>query len=399
MTKIPSSAASRSGLRAEGKPGSGTAQACPGACQGLPEDQARIGPRSIQDGSNVGPIEEGARIWSAFRLPIRFSISLFAQTEGKPHSSRPMTQPDPLSTLAWLPDLPDCTRLLEAFLAGRSPRTLAAYRADLEDFRCYTGPSNRRRCRQVAARQVRIVADALVRIYRSEMSKRDLQATTINRRLATLRSLVKRANTHGLVTWTLSVENVPVQPYATRGPDRDGFYAMLEAAGAQPGPKGLRDVALLRLLHDLGLRRSEAVRLDIDAVDLQRNRIVIPGKGRSPKQPVSLPEPTRAALAAWLEARGPEPGPLFVNFDRAGKGHRLTGAAVYHIVGGSAPRPGSGPPAWAAPCRDHHRARADQRRYARGGEILLPQGPAHPQPLLRQPIGSRRQGRSLVAAE
>jgi integrase/recombinase XerC len=46
-----------------------------------------------------------------------------------------------------------------------------------------------------------------------------------------------------------------------------------------------------------------------------------------------LPEPTRAALAAWLEARGPEPGPLFVNFDRAGKGRRLTGTAVYHIVG------------------------------------------------------------------
>src|SRR3954467_12719751 len=28
-----------------------------------------------------------------------------------------------------------------------------------------------------------------------------------------------------------------------------------------------------------------------------------------------------------------DPGPLFVNFDRAGKGQRLTGAAVYHIVG------------------------------------------------------------------
>ena len=46
-----------------------------------------------------------------------------------------------------------------------------------------------------------------------------------------------------------------------------------------------------------------------------------------------MPEPTQAALAAWLEARGSEPGPLFVNFDRAGKGHRLTGTAVYHIVG------------------------------------------------------------------
>ena len=105
----------------------------------------------------------------------------------------------------------------------------------------------------------------------------------------------------------------------SRAPGRDGLRALLDAAGAQPGAKGLRDVALLHLLHDLGLRRSEAVRLDTDAVDLPGNRILIPGKGRAPKQPVSLPEPTRAALAAWLEARGPEPGPLFVNFDRAGK--------------------------------------------------------------------------------
>src|SRR3954470_106992 len=164
-----------------------------------------------------------------------------------------------------------------------------------------------------------------------------LPATTINRRLAALRSLVKLANTLGLVSWTLSaqsVENVPVQPARdTRGPGRDGFRAMLDAAGAQPGPKRLRDVALLRLLHDLGLRRSEAVRLDIDDVDLPGNRISILSRGRLWKEPVTLPEPTRAALAAWLEARGSDPGPLFVNFDRAGKGHRLTGTALYHIVG------------------------------------------------------------------
>ena len=108
---------------------------------------------------------------------------------------------------------------------------------------------------------------------------------------------------------------------------------MLDAAGAQPGPKGLRDVALLRLLHDLGLRRGEAVRLDVEDVDLPGNRIFLLSRGRSWKEPVTLPEPTRAALAAWLEACGSEPGPLFVNFDRAGKGQRLTGAAVYHIVG------------------------------------------------------------------
>jgi integrase/recombinase XerC len=174
----------------------------------------------------------------------------------------------------------------------------------------------------------------LVYRYGSEMGERGLPVATINRGFATLRSLVKLANTLGLVSWTLRVKNVPAQSYRdARGPGRDGFRAMLEAAAAQPGPKGLRDAALLRLLHDLGLRRSEAVRLDIEDVDLPGNRISILTRGRSWKEPVSLPEPTRGALAAWLEARGSEPGPLFVNFDRAGKGYRLTGTAVYHIVG------------------------------------------------------------------
>ena len=109
------------------------------------------------------------------------------------------------------------------------------------------------------------LANALVSSYRWEMSEHGLPVATINRRLGMLRSLAKLANTLGLVSWSLWVRNAPAKPYRnTRGPGRDGFRAMLEAAGAQPGPKGLRDVALLRLLHDLGLRRSEAVRLDID---------------------------------------------------------------------------------------------------------------------------------------
>jgi integrase/recombinase XerC len=241
-----------------------------------------------------------------------------------------------------LPALSDYTRLLDTFLAGRNPRTLAAYQADLEDFRRFletwsvyspTPPTVGEAVKGLLE-GAKVMASLYVIQYRQQMHERGLQVTTINRRLSTLRSLVKLANTHGLVTWTLSVESVPAPPYRDMGElGREGFRTLLEAAGAQPGPKGLRDVALLRLLHDLGLRRSEAVRLDVKDVDLPRNWIFIPGRGRSQKkEQVSLPEPTRAALAAWLEARGSEPGPLFVNFDRAGKGQRLTGAAVYHIV-------------------------------------------------------------------
>jgi integrase/recombinase XerC len=141
---------------------------------------------------------------------------------------------------------------------------------------------------------------------------------------------VKLASTLGLVPWTLTVANVKTQAYRdTRGPGLDGFKALLAGAQAQGSAKGLRDVALLRLLRDLGLRRGEAVRLD---VDLAGNRLMVLGKARSQKEPVTLPAPTKAALMAWLEARGTEAGPLFLNFDRAGKGGRLTGAAVYFIV-------------------------------------------------------------------
>jgi hypothetical protein len=41
----------------------------------------------------------------------------------------------------------------------------------------------------------------------------------------------------------------------------------------------------------------------------------------------------RLSLVLALGLGAGDPGPLFVNFDRAGKGQRLTGAAVYHIVG------------------------------------------------------------------
>ena len=50
---------------------------------------------------------------------------------------------------------------------------------------------------------------------------------------------------------------------------------------------------------------------------------------------------TRDALATWIAQRGPRPGPLFTNFDRARKGDgRLTAGHVYKIVRGLGERVG-----------------------------------------------------------
>ena len=103
-----------------------------------------------------------------------------------------------------------------------------------------------------------------------------------------------------------------------RGPGLDGWRAMLVAAGERLGtPKGKRDLALIRLMHDLGLRRGEVVALDLAHVDLAGLTLAVIGKGRSERTHVTLNAPAAAALLDWMTARGDWPGPLFIRLDHA----------------------------------------------------------------------------------
>jgi integrase/recombinase XerC len=257
---------------------------------------------------------------------------VFAQTTG----GGAMTPADLISIRPPIAVAPasDPDRLLEAFYAGRNARTLAAYRADLESFCHFVGAATPAEASRRLFSVSHGEANGLALAYRARMTESGLQGATINRRLAALRSLVKLANTLGLISWTLAIENVKIQSYRdTRGPSPHGFKSLLATASEQEGAKRFRDVALLHLLHDLGLRRGEVVGLDVADFDVDSGRIAVLGKARSQKEFLTLPEQTKGALTAWLELRGTHGGPLFTNFDRAGKGSgRLTGAAIYHIV-------------------------------------------------------------------
>jgi len=223
-------------------------------------------------------------------------------------------------------------QLVAAFLSGRSPQTLRAYRQDLEAFRVFTGAGSAAEAARLLIAGGPAEANTLALGWRNDLLERGLGPATINRRLAALRSLVKLARLLGMASFTLEVENLRVTPYRdTRGPGPDGFRLLMEAAG-EASAKALRDRAILRLLYDLALRRAEVVALNVSDVDFDLARLTILGKGRRQVEALTLPDPTRTALAAWLAARGPSPGPLFVNFDRAGKGRRLTGAGLYLII-------------------------------------------------------------------
>jgi integrase/recombinase XerC len=177
-------------------------------------------------------------------------------------------------------------------------------------------------------------ANGLALGWKANMVDRGLAPATINRRLAALRSLVKLARTLGMIPWSLEVEGLEAQTYRdTRGPGTEGWIRMQTAATGRTDPKGTRDLAILRLLHDLALRRGEVVSLDLEHLDLEAGKLAVMGKGRSARESLTVPRPTLGALRAWVTVRGTEPGPLFTSFDHAGKGSgRISGSCVFTVV-------------------------------------------------------------------
>lgn len=225
--------------------------------------------------------------------------------------------------------------LLAAFQAGRSPLTLAAYTRDLADFQGFLdAPSPAEATRQLLTGGLG-QANALVLGYRAHLEARGLAAATVQRRLSALRALVRLARMLGLVSWTIEIQAPHVERCRdTRGPGRVGFQRILTQLESQSGPAALRDRAMIRLLYDLALRRAEVVALDLADLDLERGTLAVLGKGRTSKVPLTLPKRTSEALGAWVTVRGPTPGALFTNFDRArkGPGRRLTGTSLYRVV-------------------------------------------------------------------
>ncbi|CAN5950115.1 unnamed protein product [Sphagnum jensenii] len=139
----------------------------------------------------------------------------------------------------------------------------------------------------------------------------------------------------GLISWAIEVPNIKSQSYRdTRGVGTSGVRLMLAELQRRNEAGSLRDVAIIRLFFDVGLRVSEAIRLDLDDIDFSLGTIEILGKARTQKEKLTVPEQTIIALKAWLAVRPHLESPaLFVNFDRAKKGSgRITRGGVYKLV-------------------------------------------------------------------
>jgi site-specific recombinase XerD len=174
---------------------------------------------------------------------------------------------------------------------------------------------------------------------RAALSER-YAASSANHRLAALRGVLKAA-------WNLG--QIPTEEYhrAINLPPVRG-ETLPRGRALSPGelrmlfhvceqdhtPAGGRDAALLAVLYGVGLRRSEAVALDVKDYDGETGALTVrSGKGNKARVGYAS-RGARQALGKWLLTRGDVEGPLLLPVLKSGKvmRRRLTDQAVLVVL-------------------------------------------------------------------
>ncbi|HNQ34913.1 MAG TPA: tyrosine recombinase XerC [bacterium] len=201
-----------------------------------------------------------------------------------------------------------------------SGHTLAAYGSDLRDF-----------FRFLDGRPLASVRIPVLRAYLGDLFGRKLGRATLIRRVAALRTFFRFLSRRGAVE-----VNPAAGLRSPRSERRLPVFLEIEAAchlldlalkSAGRFPK--RDLALLELLYSTGVRVSELVGLDINAVDFVAGLVSVKGKGRRERL-VPVGDRALRVLNDYLASpeRPAAARALFTNRF----GGRLTGRSVERLV-------------------------------------------------------------------
>lgn len=214
---------------------------------------------------------------------------------------------------------------------GFSENTVRSYRSDLLGLAEFVGQ--------------RELDLELLRDWLWTASEQGLAKTTIARRSAAARAFG---------AWLASTRQIAADPAVrlkSPKPDQhlprvlsrgqmNGIFANLEALAAAGDLMAVRNLAIVELLYGAALRVSEVVGLDLGDIDLERQTLLVTGKG-SKQRVVPFGVPARKAVVAWLDVRPASPSPaLFFNT----RGSRVNTRSVYDVVASILIElPGTGP--------------------------------------------------------
>jgi len=174
---------------------------------------------------------------------------------------------------------------------------------------------------------------------RARLAERYAPATA-NKMLCALRGAVREAWRLGLLSAenyqrTADLEAVKGETLpAGRALSAGELRALLAVCAADASPAGPRDAALIAVLYGGGLRRSEAVALDVADYDPADGALTVRhGKGGKARV-VYATNGAADALVDWLLTRGDGAGALFSPVNKGGRvgDRRMSGQAVMGIL-------------------------------------------------------------------
>jgi integrase/recombinase XerC len=175
--------------------------------------------------------------------------------------------------------------------------------------------------------------------YRRHSIDKKLAPSTINVRLAAIKSLVDMARKLGKTNIDLGdIESIPSESYRdTRGISVEQFKSMLAAIDPST-PIGVRDYAIMLLFWGNALRRGEIASANIEDFLPQQQKLTILGKGKRARVGIDLSDSVSYALEEWLNFHpsNVQGQPLIVSLSHNCYGGRIAGDSIYRIVQGYA---------------------------------------------------------------
>jgi integrase len=166
--------------------------------------------------------------------------------------------------------------------------------------------------------------------------------TTAKKMLCALRRVLQEAKRLGLMATedyaqAIDLPRIDTPPQKLRGRalSTDEIAALMDVCQTEDSlPIDIRDLALIAILRGGGVRRTEAVNLELKDFNPNTGALEIREGKRKSYRTVYLPRAAVALVEDWLEIRGRSPGPLLCPVRKGGLiEHRpMSADAVLKIV-------------------------------------------------------------------
>lgn len=208
-----------------------------------------------------------------------------------------------------------------------SPHTVMSYENDLKAFEAYLEQTEN-------GVELKDAGADLVRRWAMSLMTAGMKATSVNRKLSSLRTYYKFLLKKGVISVS-PMQNVHGPKRAKPLPQfvREGDMERMLCATAQGDTwQEVREHVILQLFYETGIRLSELVGLNVEDVDFGRKTIKVTGK-RNKQRIIPIGDGLAGSLRRYMEAcpnvRLCGGGaPLFVT----DKGQRVYPAWVYRLV-------------------------------------------------------------------